>query len=105
MRSLRSINTGFSVLENGNDVQTAVMVLEPGEESGPLGNEHAGSEQAIYVVEGAVEAEIGPDRFTMRAGDSAIVPRDAAHRFTNRARERALTFNVYAPKAYRSSRV
>jgi oxalate decarboxylase/phosphoglucose isomerase-like protein (cupin superfamily) len=36
----------------------------------------------------------------MMAGDSAIVPRDTPHRFVNRSQDRAVTFNVYAPKAY-----
>jgi oxalate decarboxylase/phosphoglucose isomerase-like protein (cupin superfamily) len=34
------------------------------------------------------------------ADDSAIVPRNAPHRFVNRSQLRAVTFNVYAPKAY-----
>lgn len=100
MRNVEEIRSGFAVLENAGELQTAVMVLEPGEASGPKGNEHGESEQVLYVVEGAVEAEIGSDRFSMRAGDSAIVPKDAPHRFVNRSPKRAVTFNVYAPKAY-----
>ena len=100
MRSLQSLKSCFCVLENGAALQTAVMYLDPGEESGPLGNEHAHSEQVLLVFEGAVEAEIGGETFHMMAGDSAIVPKDAPHRFVNRAQERAITFNVYSPKAY-----
>jgi mannose-6-phosphate isomerase-like protein (cupin superfamily) len=100
MRNVEQIGSGFSVLENGREVQTAAMILEPGEESGPLGNEHPASEQVLFVVEGDVEAQIGAHRFTMAAGDSAIVPNGAPHRFVNRAKKRAVTFNVYAPKAY-----
>ena len=100
MQSLQSVKSGFGVLENGAALQTAVMYLEPGEESGPLGNEHAQSEQVLFVFEGAVEAEIGGETLHMMAGDSAIVPKDAPHRFANRAQERAITFNVYSPKAY-----
>jgi mannose-6-phosphate isomerase-like protein (cupin superfamily) len=100
MRNLAEVGSGFAVLENGSQLQTAVMLLEPGEASGPLANEHLQSEQVLVVVEGTVEAEIGNNRFTMKSGDSAIVPRDEPHRFTNRSSERAVTFNVYAPKAY-----
>lgn len=100
MNSLQKVSRGFGVLENGAALQTAVMYLEPGEESGPLGNEHASSEQVLLVFEGAVEAEIGDEKFQMMAGDSVIVPKDVPHRFVNRAQERAITFNVYAPKAY-----
>jgi len=100
MRNINDVSSGFEVLENGHELQTAAMVLDPGEESGPSGNEHPRSEQMLFVVSGTLEAQIGNDRFTMRAGDCAIVPRDAAHRFVNRAAERAITLNVYAPKAY-----
>ncbi len=100
MRSLQSLKHGFGVLEDGVALQTAVMYLEPGEESGPFGNEHAGSEQVLLVFEGAVEAEIGGEKLQMMAGDSIIVPTNAPHKFTNRAQERAITFNVYSPKAY-----
>jgi mannose-6-phosphate isomerase-like protein (cupin superfamily) len=100
MRNIQVQDSGFSVIENGSALQTAVMVLEPGEESGPLGNEHPESEQVLFVHEGSVEAQIGDKTFEMCAGDSAIVPRDAPHRFINRSRARAVTFNVYAPKAY-----
>jgi mannose-6-phosphate isomerase-like protein (cupin superfamily) len=100
MRNIQSADRGFLLLDNGRALQTAVMVLESGEESGPLGNEHPSSEQVLFVFEGAVEAEIDGRRFQMRAGDSTIVPNGARHRFVNRAAQRAVTFNVYAPKAY-----
>ena len=100
MRNINDAQSTFAVLENGRQVQTAVMVLDSGEESGPLGNEHPRSEQVLYVVEGSLEAEIDGKHFTMSAGDSVIVPNDAPHRFVNRSMDRAVTFNVYAPKAY-----
>ena len=100
MRNIDSVKSSFGVLENGASLQTAVMILEQGDESGPLGNEHPQSEQMLFVYQGSVEAEIGDRRFEMRAGDCTIVPGGAAHRFVNRASERAVTLNVYAPKAY-----
>lgn len=100
MRNVNDTPSGFAVLENGRQLQTAVMILDSGEESGPLGNEHPASEQVLYVVEGLLEGEIGDKRFTMAAGDSVIVPNGAPHRFVNRSMDRAVTFNVYAPKAY-----
>ena len=100
MQNVHATQAGFAVLENGSALQTAVMVLGAGEASGPMANEHGASEQVLFVVEGAVHAEIGEKQFEMRAGDSTIVPRNAPHRFTNRAQARAVTFNVYAPKAY-----
>jgi mannose-6-phosphate isomerase-like protein (cupin superfamily) len=100
MRNIDEIRDGFGVLENGKQLQTTVMVLDSGEESGPYGNEHSGSEQMLLVFEGTLEAEVDGKHFTMGTGDSTIVPSDAPHRFVNRSMERAVTFNVYAPRAY-----
>lgn len=98
--NVRESQSWFSVLQTAELSQTAVMAIGPGEESGPKKNEHPKSEQVLYVIEGELEAEIGERSFTLRAGDSTIVRRDVPHRFTNRTRKPALTFNVYAPPAY-----
>jgi mannose-6-phosphate isomerase-like protein (cupin superfamily) len=90
----------FEVLETVGDAQTAAMILAPGESSGPKMNEHPASEQVLFVMSGEVEAEIGDRKFRMRAGDSTIVPKRVAHRFTNPGKEPAITFNVYTPPAY-----
>ncbi len=90
----------FDILETRDGVQTATMVLEAGEASGPKCNEHPRSAQILYLASGELQAEIGERTFRIRAGESAIVPREAPHRFTNRASEPALTFNVYVPPAY-----
>ncbi len=91
---------GFSVLRTSDRSQTAVMTLEPGDWSGPMGNEHPDSEQVLLVLEGEVVAEIGDDRATLQHGDAVIVPRGAKHRFGNLSKGKAVTFNVYAPPAY-----
>jgi mannose-6-phosphate isomerase-like protein (cupin superfamily) len=90
----------FSVLQTGELAQTAVMSIGPGEASGAKENEHPGSEQVLYVIEGELVAEVGERSFIMRAGDSTIVRRNLPHRFTNRSARPALTFNVYSPPAY-----
>lgn len=100
MRNINDIPQGFSVLENGQGLQSAVMVLDSGEQSGPYANDHPESEQVLYVVEGIVEGEIDGKHFTMETGDSVIVSHGAPHRFVNRSMVKAVTFNVYAPKAY-----
>ena len=90
----------FSVLETHDDSQIATMILQPGQWSGKKGNEHAGSEQTLLVIEGEVVAEIGDDRDILTAGDVVVVPRGVAHRFGNVSDRVARTFNVYAPPAY-----
>ena len=98
--NVRESKSWFSLLQTAELSQTAVMSIGPGEESGPKENEHPGSEQVLYVIEGELDAEIGERSFSMRAGDSTIVRRDVPHRFTNRGQQPALTFNVYTPPAY-----
>lgn len=98
-KSIRNAK-GFEVLETEGSVQTAAMVLGPGESSGPKSNEHAGSEQVLFVMSGEIEAEIDDRKFRMTAGESTIVPKRVPHRFTNAGTEPAITFNVYTPPAY-----
>ena len=90
----------FQTLERQDGIETASMRLKKGDESGPLGNEHPNSVQVIFVFRGVVEAHIGGDRFTVSAGESAIVPKGVSHRFTGISDEEAVTFNVYVPPAY-----
>ncbi len=99
MKNLRDAQA-FEVLDTEEAVQTAAMILAPGESSGPKMNEHPASEQVLFVMSGEVEAEIGERKFRMSAGDSTIVPKRVAHRFTNAGKEPAITFNVYTPPAY-----
>jgi mannose-6-phosphate isomerase-like protein (cupin superfamily) len=100
MKNIQDSARGFSVLENGANVQTAAMVLEPGEASGPYGNEHAESAQVLFLHQGELEAEVDGKEFTMLAGDSVVVAKGVAHRFVNATKQRAVTFNVYSPPAY-----
>lgn len=96
----RRVKRFFKVLQTGKRTQTAMMTLQPGEESGPMGNDHPQSEQVLFVVRGQLVAEIGTKRRTLKAGDSVHVPLRARHRFVNKSKRPAVTFNVYAPPAY-----
>lgn len=90
----------FSVIATSGASQTAWMTLAPGEASGPKENEHAQSEQILYLTEGELDAEVGERRWRMKAGDSVIVGKGVAHRFSNPGKRDAVTFNVYVPPAY-----
>ena len=96
----KTIKRFFKVLQTGKRSQTAMMALMPGEESGPMGNEHPKSEQVLFVVSGQLVAEIGTKRRTLNPGDCVLVPLRARHRFVNRGKRPAVMFNVYAPPAY-----
>jgi len=90
----------FAVLDSAKQSQTAVMTLQPGQESGEKGNEHAQSDQVLYVISGELKAEIGSESATLHTGDVVIVPAGAPHRFRNSGKSPAQTLNVYAPPAY-----
>jgi mannose-6-phosphate isomerase-like protein (cupin superfamily) len=90
----------FKVLQTSKKSQTAMINLKPGQASGPKGTDHPQSEQVLLVISGEVVAEIGTKTCTLKAGDAAVVPAGVKHRFSNKSRRRAVTFNVYAPPAY-----
>ena len=91
----------FKVLQTGKRSQTAMMTLRPGQQSGPdKSTDHPKSEQVLLVLKGSVFAEVGRAKRTLKPGDVVLVPAGAAHRFSNRGKTTAVTFNVYAPPAY-----
>jgi len=98
--NIRDAKQFFSVLQTAGNLQVATMKLASGKSSGPKGNEHPGSEQLLFVLEGQVLAEIGDETALLRKGDCVVVPRAMPHKFTNHAVSEAVTLNVYAPPAY-----
>jgi mannose-6-phosphate isomerase-like protein (cupin superfamily) len=99
-KNLETNQQSFAVLLTDTTSQVAVMVLDPGDASGPKGNEHPKSEQVLFVISGEVWAEIGDEQDVLRKGDVVIVPKRKNHRFVNRSGQRAITLNIYAPPAY-----
>src|SRR5688572_30273847 len=96
----RRVRKFFKVLQTATESQTAIMTLRPGQSSGPKGNDHPKCEQVLLVLEGELFAEVRKETRRLKAGDVVVVPRRARHRFTNRGKRTAVTFNVYAPPAY-----
>jgi mannose-6-phosphate isomerase-like protein (cupin superfamily) len=90
----------FAVLQTSAKAQTAVMILTAGGQSSEEMNTHAKSDQVLLLLEGELEAEVDGEKRTMRKGDCCIVPAGTPHRFENRGRGRAVTFNVYSPPEY-----
>jgi mannose-6-phosphate isomerase-like protein (cupin superfamily) len=76
------------------------MTLEPGGNSSEGSNVHAKSDQILLVVEGEIEAEVGPEKRRLKVGDVCLVPAGTAHRFANAGDKRSVTFNVYSPPEY-----
>jgi mannose-6-phosphate isomerase-like protein (cupin superfamily) len=90
----------FKVLQTTQRSQTAVMTLGAGQSSGDTAEAHEGSEQVLLLVEGELAAEIGGKRSRMKAGDVVVIPPRVKHKFTNRGKQPAVTFSVYAPPEY-----
>ena len=99
-QNIHRVSEWFKVLQTTPRSQTAVMKLARGQATGEKSETHDKSEQVILLVTGELSAEIGGKRSRMKAGDVMIVPPRVEHRFTNKGREPAVTFNVYSPPEY-----
>ena len=88
----------FTVLQQTERSQTAVMTIGPGAEAGPE-ERHAG-DQIVYVVEG--EAVVRIDDAEHRAGPGTLVmiPAGARHHVRNPGRVPLFFVTMYAPPEY-----
>jgi mannose-6-phosphate isomerase-like protein (cupin superfamily) len=74
--------------------------LLQGKSSGEKAEAHKDSDQVLLILEGELTGEVGDEHVSLKKGDVIIIPNAVKHRFTNRSRKRAVTFNVYSPPAY-----
>jgi len=77
-----------------------MMTLKPGDETGSKAEAHEKSDQALLVLDGELNGEVGDKRPHLKKGDVIIIPAGTKHRFGNQGKEAAVTFNVYSPPAY-----
>ena len=75
-----------------------LMTIEPG---GNTQKEEArvGTEQFVYVLEGAVEAQIGESRHELKRGSSLYFDASIPHHFRNPGRSTAKCLSVMTPPA------
>jgi|SRR6266404_5134480 len=90
----------FEVLQTAERSQTAMMTLAPGDATSDKAEAHAKSDQVLLILEGELAGEVGDRHPNLKKGDVIIIPAGVKHRFVNRARKPAITFNVYSPPAY-----
>jgi len=90
----------FDVLQMGERSQTAMMTLAPGDATGAKAEAHEKSDQVLLMLDGELTGEVGDERPHLKKGDVIIIPAGVKHRFVNRAKKPAVTFNVYSPPAY-----
>ncbi len=77
--TLNLCEDAFEALLKTPQCQVAMMVLEPGQESSEYGNEHPGSDQIYFVVEGEGEAIVRRDSTIDRKGDLLYIEGDDSH--------------------------
>jgi mannose-6-phosphate isomerase-like protein (cupin superfamily) len=90
----------FEVLQTGERSQTAMMTLKPDDATGADAEAHEKSDQVLLMLAGELEGEVGEERPKLKKGDVIIIPAGVKHRFVNRGKTDAVTFNVYSPPAY-----
>lgn len=77
------------------------MTLRPGTSSSEdSSNEHAWSEQWLYVVAGRGRARISGRTVQLAPGMLVLIQKREPHLITNTGRTNLVTVNVYVPPAY-----
>jgi mannose-6-phosphate isomerase-like protein (cupin superfamily) len=100
VRNISESEDWFEVLQTSKRSQTAMMTLAPGKSSGKKAEAHENSDQVLLILEGELTGEVGKENLSLKEGDVIIIARGVKHRFANRSRKQAVTFNVYSPPAY-----
>jgi mannose-6-phosphate isomerase-like protein (cupin superfamily) len=101
MRHLAIVpETGFEILGGTSRSQAATMVLAPGSSTGGPDNQHASSDQWLYVMAGQGEAIVNGDRVVLRPGSLLLIEAEEAHEITNTGQHPLETLNIYAPPEY-----
>ena len=78
-------------------IVTMIVDLEPG--AGHNFHYHAGQEEAIYVLDGAVEQWLEEEHRVMHVGDSVLIGASVVHASFNTFAQRARLFVVVSPCA------
>jgi mannose-6-phosphate isomerase-like protein (cupin superfamily) len=102
---MRHIRTGskrgmFKNLTKTRAAQAAMMVLQPGQDTGEPQNEHARSEQWLFVVSGSGRALVNKRKVAIREGSLLLIEKGEIHQVHNIGRSPLVTLNLYVPPAY-----
>ena len=90
----------FTHLVKTRAAQAAMMVLKPGEDTGKPQNEHARSEQWLYVVSGSGEALVNKRTVKVAEGSLLLIEKGEIHQVRNTGRSPLVTVNLYVPPGY-----
>jgi mannose-6-phosphate isomerase-like protein (cupin superfamily) len=107
MKHLKTNGRGkFDVLHQSRSAQAAMMTLRPGGTSDEdVSNEHAASEQWVFVISGSGEVVVGKSksalqRAKIRDGSLLLIEKGELHQIKNTGRRQLVTLNFYVPPAY-----
>jgi mannose-6-phosphate isomerase-like protein (cupin superfamily) len=108
MKSFKTakIRGNFKLLGASKELQAAIMTLKPGgASSDDLENEHATSEQWLFVLSGigaAIVRKLGgrKRRMKLTEGDLVLIEKGEFHQIKNTGKRLFRSINFYAPPAY-----
>ena len=81
-------------------VEVLAAEFDPGGSTGDEAYRHGDSEELFIVISGAVELQLGDERFDLGPGDCAHYRSSMLHRVANPGRERAEVVFVISPPSY-----
>jgi mannose-6-phosphate isomerase-like protein (cupin superfamily) len=91
----------FLPLIQSGSVQSAIMVLKPGQSSSDEPeNEHPRAEQWLFVIDGSGRASVNGRNIALKTGSLLLIAKNERHQITNTGRKPLRTVNFYAPPAY-----
>lgn len=93
-------NAEFEVVVQTPRCQLALMVLQPGESSGEYGNEHAGSDQLMVVVEGQANVTVEGQEVQLKEDDVVLIAAGEKHQVRCAGHGVLRTLNFYSPPGY-----
>lgn len=96
----KSPQSFFKVIATAANSQLAEMVLSAGASTGGPQNQHATSEQWLYVVSGEGEAILDGEKIDLEAGNWLLIEAGETHEIRNTGQVDLQTFNLYAPQEY-----
>ena len=100
LANIKDASEWFKVLQTSKRTQTAMMTLAPGDKTGRKAEAHKKSDQVLLMLSGKLSGTVGRESVSLKKGDVLLIRAGTPHRFENRGRQRAVTFNVYAPAEY-----
>jgi mannose-6-phosphate isomerase-like protein (cupin superfamily) len=100
-REQLQFRAGFRLSVGNKQSQSAVMVIPPGGSEGGADNDHRGSDQWLYVVDGTGLAIVNGRRTPLKPGVIMLIERGDVHELRNTGRKLLKTINVYVPPAFK----